>query len=122
MKLQSTIGQIFLTHPRDQNYTSIYEEAFGKHGASLDLMVIVEVADPIGAKNKKEEYESLSRAIVSSLKKTYISSPNIGEDTFERALAAINASLWRTVSKNKVSWYGKFNAVVACMWDKHLSI
>lgn len=122
MKLQATVGQIFLTHQRDQNYTSIYEEAFGKHGQSLDLFVIIEVDDPGGIKTKKEEYEKLSKAIVTTFKKSYITSQVLGEENFERSLAAVNAAISRAGSKNKVGWYGKLNAVVACLWGNQLSI
>lgn len=124
MKLRTNIGQIFLTHPRDENFTSVYEEAFSKHGQTVELFVVLEIngGGTELLKVRKAEYEKLAQALVSAFKKTYVAAININQDTFERSLAAINAAISKLASHGKVSWYGKLNVAVATIFQNHLSL
>src|SRR3989344_1000798 len=122
MKLKLNIGQVFLTHPKDQNFASVYEESFSRDGGSVDLFAVIEVASASSQtlKANKEDYEKLSRTIVAALKRTYISSPIVNEETFEKALANINSSLSRLGSKEKVTWFGRLNAALGAVIGKQL--
>src|SRR3989338_3877883 len=123
MTLKTNVGQIYLTHPKDENFTSIYEEAFTKHGQPVELFVVVEISgngSAIG--DRRGEYEKLVQTFVSALKKTYVSAPVVDQDTFERALAAINTSISKIASRGKVNWYGKFHAAVAAFWQNQLAL
>jgi energy-coupling factor transporter transmembrane protein EcfT len=124
MKLKTKVGQILLTNPRDQNFTSLYEEAFSKHGQNVELFVTLEIADAAAnlSKPRRLEYEQLAQMLVSAFKKTYIAAAHIDQNTFEQALTAINAALSRLAAKGKVSWYGKFHAAIAAVCQNQLSI
>lgn len=124
MALKTNVGQIYLTHPKDENFTSIYEEAFTKHGVAVELFLVLEIASngANSVKLKKPEYEKLVQTVVGALKKTYVTAPAINEDTFERALAAINAALSRLASRGKVNWYGKFHAAAAALWQNQFAL
>lgn len=124
MKLKTSVGQIFLTHPKDENFTSLYEEVFSKQGISVELFAVVEItgSGAVMAKARRDEYERLTQALVSAFKKTYISSSFLDEGTFERALVALNSTLSRFVTRGKADWYGKFHAVVAALFQNELTI
>ncbi len=124
MKLKTRVGQIFLTHAKDENYTSLYEEAFSKHGQNVELFAVLEISDSAGVspKLRKTEYEHLTQTLVGAFKKTYVSAPALDQATFEKALATINASLSRLASRGKVGWYGKLNAAVGAVFQNQLFI
>lgn len=124
MKLKTTVGQVFLTHPRDQNFTSLYEEAFSKHGQAVELFAVLEISgnNEALAKPKKTEYEKLFQIIVATLKKTYVSPVAINPETFEKALSSLNTALSRLMSKGKVNWYGNLNAAVGVLWENKLAV
>lgn len=123
MVLRTNVGQIYLTHPRDENFTSVYQEAFTKHGQSVELFVVVEISGSNGGiRALRPEYEKLVQAFVSALKKTYVAAQTIDENTFEKALAAINASLSKIASRGRVNWYGKFHAAVGAFWQNQLAL
>lgn len=122
LKLKTRVGQIFLEHPKDQNYTSIYEETFTKQGRTVELFAVMEVI-PSGRNGlNKSECETLSRTIVSAFKKTYIAAPTTDDDTFERALAAINAALGKLGTKGKINWYGQLHAALAAYAGSELCL
>lgn len=122
-KLKTTIGQIYFTHPRDENFTSLYQEAFSKHGRTYELFTVVEIerAD-LDRQQTKAEYEKLVQNMVSAFKRTYIAAPVVDEETFEKALAAINTGIGRLASRNKVSWYGKLNAAIGVISGNQFSL
>ncbi len=124
MKIKTKVGQIFLTHPRDENFTSLYEEAFSKHGDTVELFAILDVSDLSlpQLKAKKKEYEKLIQIVVTAFKKAYIASPNITQETFEQALSSINSTISRILTKNKVSWYGKLNVAIGAIFRGQLAI
>ncbi len=124
MRLQTNVGQIFLTHPKDQNYTSLYQEAFSKHGQSVELFATLEIMspEPNSLNRRKTECEKLTQALVGAFKRTYIAASNIDHDTFERALAAINATLSRLAGRSQLNWYGRFNAAVGAVFQNQLAI
>ena len=115
--MKTNIGQIFLTHPQDENFVSLYEEAFSKNNQTVELFVVLEIEDTglSLARGAKPEYEKFAQTVVAALKRTYVSATVIDQDTFEKALAAINAALSRLAPKTKIKWYGKLNAVVAAV-------
>lgn len=120
MELKTKVGQIFLEHQKDENYSSVYEETIGTRGISVQLFAVLEIAEsPTGnfIKNNKLEFETLTRGIVSAFKKTYVSAPTINEETFERALAAINTALGKFGAKGKINWHGKLN-VALCAFSQ----
>ncbi len=122
MKLKINVGQIFLTHPKDQNFASVYEESFSRDGGNVDLFAVIEVASASSQmlKANKADYDNLSKTIVAALKRTYVSSPVVNEDTFEKALANINSSLSRLGSKEKIIWFGRLNAALGAVIGKQL--
>lgn len=122
MRLSTNVGQIFLVHPADQNYTNLYEEVFSKFGETVELFAVLEVADMPPNKLAKAEYEKLSRTVVSVFKKAYVSSPTLDQESFERALGHINAALSRLASRGKVSWFNKLNIALAALTKNTLSI
>ncbi|MDP3741383.1 MAG: hypothetical protein Q8R08_03610 [bacterium] len=125
MTLKTRVGQIFLEHPKDENYSSIYEETFTKQGQAVQLFAAMEIAESSRTnqiKNRKLEYEALTRAIVGAFKKTYVSAVEINEDTFERSLAAINATLGKLGAKGKVNWFGKLNVSLGAFCDNELCL
>ena len=124
MKTKVQVGQIHLTHPKDQNFTALYAEAFRKDQDSVDLFAVIEIADdqPGGPRVLKTEYERLIGLVVAAFKKSYVTSPIIDEDAFERALASVNASLSRSLSRGKVGWFDKFNACLGAVYKNELSL
>ncbi len=124
MKLRTYVGQVFVTHPKDENFTSLYEEAFSKHGQTVELFAVLEISGSTGnlIKQRKVEYEKLFQILVSAFKRSYVASPSLQDDTFEKALAAINAALSRLMSKGRVDWYGKLNAAVGVLWQNQLMV
>jgi len=124
MKLKTNVGQIFLNHPLDGNFTSVYEETFSKQGQSVDLFAVIEITAVSSQtlKINKPDYEKLARTIVSALKRTYIAAAAIGEYTFEKALANINSSLSRLGSKEKITWFGRLNAAVGAVSSNEFSL
>lgn len=124
MKSRTNVGQIYLTHPKDENYASVYEEAFAKHGQTVELFAVLEVAGSGINLNKlhRTEYENLTQTLVTAFKRTYVTAAAIDQETFEKALAAINAALSRLVSHNKGNWYGKLNAAVGAIFQNRLMI
>lgn len=123
-KLKTNVGQIFITHGRDENFASLYEEAFSKHGQTFQIFAVLEVENARldFPKENKQEYEKLVQNIVGAFKRTYISAPIINDELFEKSLAAINAALSRVASKSKVSWYGKLNAAIGIISGNELSL
>lgn len=119
--MKTKIGQIFLTHPKDQNYTSLYEESFAKQGQSVELFAVLEVAN-VSSKQQKTEYEKLAQLLVSALKRAYVTAPAIDENTFERALTSANTALSRALSRGKTNWYGKLHAAVGALARGQLAI
>lgn len=114
--MKTKIGQIFLEHPKDQNFSTLYEESFSKHGNPLEIFAVIEIADPkSGRRAVKNEYEKIAQILVTALKRTYVTSPALDEDTFERALGAVNASLSRSLGRGKTSWYGNLHAAVGVL-------
>ena len=90
----------------------------------MDLFVIVEVAE-VGREHlhsRKNDYEKLCRLIVGALKKIYISSQIVGPDTFETALASINAALARAGTREKAAWMRGLNAIVGAVSSNDLSL
>jgi len=124
VKLKTNVGQIFLTHPKDENFTSVYEESFSRDGASVDLFAVIEIAGigPQMLKASKADYEKLTQTIVGALKRTYIAAPSVSEETFEKALANINSSLSRLGSKEKITWFGRLNATLGAVAGNQLSL
>ncbi|OGE75987.1 MAG: hypothetical protein A3C85_00810 [Candidatus Doudnabacteria bacterium RIFCSPHIGHO2_02_FULL_48_21] len=122
MKLKTTVGQIFLTHPKDGNFTSVYEESFGKLGQTIDLFAVIEVSGigPQILKANKLDYDKLTRTIVGALKRTYIAAMKGQEDIFEKALANINSSLSRLAAKEKINWFGRLNVAIAAVCGSEL--
>lgn len=126
MKPQINIGQIFLIHQKDANFTLLYQETLKPKGETpaAELFAVFEIGglshDVL--KSRKKEYEKLAQLAASALKRTYESSPlPKSQDTFERALAAINNALSRLASNGKVTWYGKLNITVASLVKNELS-
>lgn len=124
MKPKINIGQIFLTHPKDENFTSLYEEAFSKQGEPIELFAVLEIDGLAGGLNKqrKAEYNQLTQILVTAFKRTYVSALTIDQGTFEKALTAVNAALSRLMSKTKVSWYGKLSVGIAAIHQNHLAL
>ena len=124
MPLKTKVGQIFLTHRKDENYTSLYEETLKKHGKIVELFAVIEIAD--GAKTPSaglaREYRKIEQDIVSAFKKVYVSTDLINEAAFERALATVNLALARLAGKSKVRWFGKTNVLLAAVYDSVLSL
>ena len=113
MKYEINVGQIFLTHPRDDNFTSVYEETILKQKEPAHLFAIIEIGD-VGVIDAKarDEYQKLARIIVSTLKRAYLNAVEANEDTFERALGAINAALSRQASKDQVAALPRLGSVI----------
>ncbi|MBI4050855.1 MAG: hypothetical protein HY396_02680 [Candidatus Doudnabacteria bacterium] len=124
MKLKTKVGQIFLTHPKDENFTSLYEEAFSKHGDAVELFAILDISGISfpELKTKKKEYEKLVQMLVAAFKKAYIASQIITPETFEQALSDINSAVSKLLTQNKVSWYGKLNVAIGALFRGELSI
>lgn len=124
MKNKIQVGQIHLTHPKDQNFTALYAEAFSKQQESVDLFGVFEVATGSPQENKalQAEHERLVGLIVGAFKKSYVSSPIIDKDSFERALAAVNTSLSRSLSRGKAGWFGKLNACLVAVHKNELTL
>lgn len=124
MKLRTKVGQVFLNHPKDENFTSLYEEAFSKQGQTVELFVVLEIAEsgPNLSRIRKAEYEQMAQMLVQAFKKSYVTAPVLDHGTFEKALAAVNAALSRLAGRGKVSWYGKLNAAVAALIQNQLSL
>lgn len=121
MKLKTEVGQIYLTHPKDQNYTALYEEALTKGGETLELFAVLEIDDP-GAAAKRLEYERVTQAVVQTLKKTYIAAHIIDGESFEKALAAVNAALGRLARGGKMGWLQKLHIALGVLYKNELSI
>lgn len=125
MKLRTNVGQIFLLHPKDENFSVLFEESFSKHGETIQLFMVMEISPGItGSPTKlyRKEYEKLSQIIVTTLKKTYVTAPKLDEDIFEKALAAINAALSRVIGKGKINWFGRMHVALAALWNNQLAI
>ena len=122
--LKTEVGQIFLTHQKDKNFTSIYEEALSKQGQTLELFAVIDIGDTITTLNKaaRSDYEKFAQNVVVALKKAYIQTVQIDQNSFEKALATINSAVARFVQKNKAPWYNKLNAVVAALYKNQLSL
>lgn len=122
--MKTKVGQIFLTHPKVQNYTTLYQEAFSKSGESVELFMVMEIWDGKHPQSRaeKNEYEKLAGAFVSAFKKIYITAPKIDQDTFERSLGSINNTLARIASRGKVSWWGKLNIALAAIHKNELAL
>ncbi len=118
------VGQIFLTHPRDQNFTSVYEETFSKQGGAVYLFAVIEVAETgeNDFSGRKEECQKLARAMVSTLKRTYIALPVINEEIFEKALASVNATLARLASREFAYLLPRLNAAIGVVFGNTLSL
>ena len=48
MDPKTIVGQVHLTHPKDTNFTSLYEESFSKHGQNIQLFGVLEIAGSAG--------------------------------------------------------------------------
>lgn len=122
--MKTKVGQIFLTHPKVQNYTTLYQEAFSKSGESVELFMVMEIWDGKHPQSRaeKNEYEKLARDFVSAFKKIYITAPKIDQDTFERSLGSINNTLARIASRGKVSWWGKLCVGLAAIHKNELAL
>lgn len=123
VKLETRVGQIFLTHPKDQNYTSLYEEALTKGGETLELFCVIEIDEASSlAAAKKIEYDKLAQTLVLALKKTYVAAPIIDGDSFEKALGAVNAALSRVARNGRVTWFNKLHVALATLYKNELSV
>lgn len=123
-KLEINVGQVFLTHPHDENFTSVYEEAFSKQGAPIHLFAVIEIGrgNTAHTENRREEYEKLSRAIVGTLKRSFIGASAVDDDTFEKALAAVNAALARLATKEQVAILPRLNVVIGAVFGNMLTL
>jgi hypothetical protein len=125
MKPKTNIGQVFLLHPRDENYSAVYEESFLKHGETVQLFAVMEIAPESGgnlSKLNRREYEKLAQILVATFKKTYVTAPILDQDTFEKSLAAINIALSRIISRGRVNWFGRLNAVACAFRQNQLAV
>ena len=124
MKLETNVGQILLTHPKDENYTSLYEETIRKQGKAVQLFMVMETTtgDDGLTSEKKRGYKKLEQTIASSLKKAYVASDVIDEAAFERALATVNTALSQFASRSRVKWFGKTNVILAAFYQNKLSL
>lgn len=124
MKLEINVGQIFLTHPRDENFTSVYEESFSKQGGAIYLFAVIEIAGlrAAGLPSGKDQYQKLARTIVGALKRTYIAAPLADEDTFEKALSNVNSVLARTTAKEQISVLPRLNVAMGAVSGGMLSL
>ena len=123
MDPKTIVGQVHLTHPKDTNFTSLYEESFSKHGQNIQLFGVLEIAGSAGplARGRKLEYEQFAQTLIAAFKKTYIATAKLDQNTFEQALASINTALGKYAARGKVSWIGKTNVVVAAIAQNQLS-
>ncbi|TSA44851.1 hypothetical protein D4R52_03565 [bacterium] len=122
MRLKTKIGQIFLTHPKDQNYTSIYTESFTKHGQNVELFVAIEIAHRQEAivRARRAEYDKLAQTLVTTFKKTYVGAVDLDQDFFEKSLASINLAISRLAQRGKIGWYGRLNVAMAAVVDNQM--
>src|SRR3989344_931728 len=109
MDPKTTVGQIHLTHPKDANFTSLYEESFSKHGQNIQLFGILEITGNAGplARARRQEYEQFMQTLIAAFKKTYITASRLDLNTFEAALSGINLALGKYAARGRVSWIGK---------------
>ncbi|MBI4050322.1 MAG: hypothetical protein HY398_02635 [Candidatus Doudnabacteria bacterium] len=122
-KLKTEVGQIYLTHPRDHNYTALYEEALTRGGETLELFAVLEVDEPAAlTPAKRLEYEKLAQILVQTLKKTYITAPLLDGEAFERALAAVNAALARLARGSRAGWLARLHVALAALHKNELSV
>jgi len=124
MDLKTKIGQIFLTHQKDKNFTSIYGEALSKQGQTLELFAVIEIGDGFAGMNKaaRATYDKLAQILVVAFKKAYIQTAQIDQNSFEKALATINSALSGFAQRNKASWFNKLNVAIAALYKNGLSI
>ncbi|MDP3993515.1 MAG: hypothetical protein U1C57_02295 [Candidatus Doudnabacteria bacterium] len=122
--LKTKVGQIFLTHQKDKNFTSIYEEALSKQGQTLELFAVIDIGDTIADLNRAErsDYEKFAQNLIVAFKKAYIQAVQIDQNSFEKALATANSAVARFAQKNKAHWYNKLNAVVAALYKNQFSL
>ena len=124
MDPKTTVGQIHLTHPKDANFTSLYEESFSKHGQNIQLFGVLEITGNAGplARARRQEYEQFMQTLIAAFKKTYITASRLDLNTFEAALSGINLALGKYAARGRVSWIGKVNAVIAALAQNQLSL
>lgn len=118
--MRTEIGQIFSTHPKDQNFTSVYQETFSKTGRPLDLFAVIEIVakTPETLKLYQAELEKVFQTLVTTLKKIHVSSPIVSEDTFEKAIATINTALSRLVSHAKIDWLSNLHVALGAVFER----
>lgn len=124
MKLKTAVGQIYLTHPKDENFVLLFEESFSKQGKAVQLFAVIDIGSdkkPLPAEWRRE-YEKTGRTIVTTFKKTFVAANTLQEETFEKALASVNAALSRLASRGEVKWFGQLHAVLAAFFDNTLAL
>ncbi|MDP2932659.1 MAG: hypothetical protein Q8N81_00835 [bacterium] len=118
------ISQIFIpNHKQATNFVSLYEEVM-RNDQPVSLFCIVEIRGDkkFQTAKKREEFEKITKSMVSNLKQTYLAEEIISEDTFEKALSSLNNTLSNLARHGVVAWYKHLNALVAAVAGDNLMI
>ena len=123
MKIKTDVGQIFLTHPKNENFTTLFTEAFQKQGETVELFAVIELENPAEPHELRLLLglcEKFAGQIIGALKKIYITAPVVDGSTFEKALAAVNAAIARSGRQTKPQTFTKMNVGLAALYRSEL--